>query len=553
VRRARLIAVALGLLALAAAPAASAHSVLIATEPARDAVVEQSPDQVLLRFDEPVETALGSIRVFDGSGQRVDAEEILRPSPEEVAVRIEDELDRGTYTVAWRAISADSDPINGAFVFHVGAPGPQPSGIAAEVLEGAPAAVSVAFTGGRFFEFALMLLAAGGLAAIALTLGSCRRDVRARLYGLVAVLAGLLAVMALLGIVFQGAAAGGFGLGEAFSWNVFSSVVDTRYGQVELIRAALAAALALTALALIRETGRPERTLLVVALVLVAGILVTPSFGGHASTGGPVAMVADVAHIQAAATWTGGLAFVVLALLLSRSERWTPAARCVPRFSTMAVVSVAVLLIAGAVNGYLQVRTWSGLWETEYGLLLLAKIALVLPLLALGAYNNRYSVPRLRAQIASVAERRRFLRAAGTELVIMVAIVAVTAVLVNAPPARTEVVMHGPESVTVELGDVEAHVEVDPAMPGENEIHLEFMGADGAPAEIAEVNIAASLPSAEIGPLRFAAEPGHEHGSFVVMAADFPLAGEWELRIEARRGEFELLTETTTISIREES
>jgi copper transport protein len=260
-----------------------------------------------------------------------------------------------------------------------------------------------------------------------------------------------------------------------------------------------------------------------------------------------------VAHIQAAATWTGGLAFVVLALLLSRSERWTLAARCVPRFSTMAVVSVAVLLIAGAVNGYLQVRTWSGLWETEYGLLLLAKIALVLPLLALGAYNNRYSVPRLRAQIASVAERRRFLRAAGTELVIMVAIVAVTAVLVNAPPARTEVVMHGAETVMVELGDVEAHVEVEPAMAGENEIHLEFLGADGAPAEIAEVNVAASLPSQEIGPLRYAAEPGGEHGSFVVMGADFPLAGEWELRIEARRGEFELLTETTTISIREES
>ena len=60
-------------------------------------------------------------------------------------------------------------------------------------------------------------------------------------------------------------------------------------------------------------------------------------------------------------------------------------------------------------------RTWNGLFETAYGVLLLVKIGLVLPLLGLGAYNNRYVVPRLRAQTASTAEQRRFLRAAGAE------------------------------------------------------------------------------------------------------------------------------------------
>ena len=106
------------------------------------------------------------------------------------------------------------------------------------------------------------------------------------------------------------------------------------------------------------------------------------------------------------------------------------------------MVSVAVLLVAGAINGYLQVRAWRGLWETEYGVLLLVKIGLVLPLLALGAYNNRFAVPRLRRQIASAAERRRFIRMAGAELVVMLAIVGVTAGLVNAPPARTEISMN---------------------------------------------------------------------------------------------------------------
>ena len=79
--------------------------------------------------------------------------------------------------------------------------------------------------------------------------------------------------------------------------------------------------------------------------------------------------------------------------LLARDDRWLLAMTCVPRFSTMAVVSVVALITAGIVSAYLQIRTWSGLWETEYGLLVLAKIALLLPLLALGAYNNRRAVP----------------------------------------------------------------------------------------------------------------------------------------------------------------
>jgi copper transport protein len=274
--------------------------------------------------------------------------------------------------------------------------------------------------------------------------------------------------------------------------------------------------------------------------------VVTPGLSGHASVSGPVSIVADAAHVQAAAVWTGGLAFVVLALLFSRGRRWDLAATSVPRFSTMAVVSVACLIVAGAINGYLQVRAWRGLWETEYGVLLLIKIGLVLPLLALGAYNNRFAVPRLRARIASVVERRRFLRMAGAELLIMLAIVGVTAGLVNAPPARTEVEMHEAAETELELGPFMAHMEIMPATVGPNEIHLTF--ERGRPAE---VNVAARLEEQDIGPLRYRARRGMEPGAYVVRRANLSPAGEWELRIDARRGEFDLFSDTVHISIGE--
>jgi copper transport protein len=552
VRRSRPVLVAVALIALATAPAASAHSVLIATEPANDSILETSPDHVLLRFDERVESALGSVRVFDGNGERVDAETISKPKPNEVMVEIGDDLPRGTYTVAWRVISADSDPINGAFVFHVEAPGPQPAGIAAQVLEDTPVLVSVLYTAGRFFDFALLLLCAGGVATLVLALGSAPRELRYRLYGLLGVLATALAAVALIGLPLQGAAASGFSLVDAFSWDVISAVMDTRYGDASLIRAALAATLALVALALRSSGGRGELPLTGLAIVLVAGMIITPSASGHASVSGPLSFVADIAHIQAAAAWTGGLAFLVLGLALAGDDRWPLATRSVPRFSNMAMVSVGLLIVAGTTNGYLQVRTWSALWETKYGLLLLGKIGLLLPLLALGAYNNRFAVPRLKAGIASVLERRRFLQAASLELALMVAVVGVTAVLVNAPPAKSEAEMHGPATAEVVVGDLETHVTVEPAMAGPNQIHLTFMGQGGEPPELAEVRVSATLASVGIGPLRYTAKEA-AHGEWTVPNARLTIPGDWQLRIEARRGEFELLTETVSISIEEES
>jgi copper transport protein len=545
-------ALAAAVAALVLVPGAAAHAVLLKTAPPDDAVVETSPRRVTLAFDEEVESALGSIRVYDTNRRRVDAGRILRPAAAEVAVALERELPRGTYTVTWRVISADSDPISGAFVFHVGAPGPQPKGIAAEVLTGTPALVSMLYTAGRFLDFVLLLLCVGGVASLAIALRSAASSLRRRLLGLLAVACGALTGVALLGLPLQGAAAGGLGLGEAFRWSVIRSIGETRFGEFSLVRAALATALLATVLILRRASGAREAVGTGVAVLLAGGLAVTPSFSGHASVSGPVSLIADVAHVLAAATWTGGLAFVVLALTLAGADRWPLAARSVPRFSTLAVVSVAVLIVAGAVNGYLQVRAWRGLWETTYGLLLLAKIALVLPLLALGAYNNRFAVPRLRAEIASPLEQRRFLRAAGAEIAVMVGIVAVTAVLVNAPQARTEIGLHGPATAIAVLDDGEVHVSVVPGTAGRNEIHLAFEGHAGAAAELEEVRVSASLASEGIGPLRFQARPGGSPGEFVVQDVQLPIAGTWQFRIEARRGEFELLTQTVSIAIREE-
>ena len=216
---------------------------------------------------------------------------------------------------------------------------------------------------------------------------------RSRLSTLLAAAAGGLAVIALAGIVLQGAKAGGFGIGQALSGDIISSVLETRFGEVWAAQASLAIVVAILLVA--RQPA--------LALAPTALLLLTPPLSGHASVSGAIALVTDVAHVTAAAVWVGGLAALVVALLWAGAARWELAVTAVPRFSGLAVVAVSWLIASGTVSAYLQVRALRGLWETTYGQLLLVKIALVLPLIALGLYNNRRAVPRLRERLPRAA------------------------------------------------------------------------------------------------------------------------------------------------------
>ena len=101
--------------------------------------------------------------------------------------------------------------------------------------------MSVLFTIVRALDFLLLLLVGGGTLMLVAGLGRASAQTRWRLTQVLAALSALLAVVALAGIVFQGAAAGGFGLGEALRWDVVEAVIETRFGTVWLVQAALAA------------------------------------------------------------------------------------------------------------------------------------------------------------------------------------------------------------------------------------------------------------------------------------------------------------------------
>ena len=169
--------------------------------------------------------------------------------------------------------------------------------------------------------------------------------------------------------------------------------------------------------------------------------------------------------------------------------------RSVPRFSLLAIVAVAVLGVAGVVSAYLEIGAWRGLWDSTYGLLILAKIALLVPLLALGAYNNRVSVPALKSGAATPAVRSRFVRAAGLEVVLLAVVVGVTAALIGEAPAKNSVAR--PE-IAKRSGVVRGRtasrgtgtVRVSPAAIGYDTLDMSVTNKHGKAPAIGEVDLA---------------------------------------------------------------
>ena len=193
-------------------------------------------------------------------------------------------------------------------------------------------------------------------------------------------------------------------LGVALAQGAVTTVLTrTRFGEDWLLRLAFAGLLAMCLVAGTIRRARLGAVLGWARLVFAALMLATLAWAGHgAATPGPSGdfhLAADILHLLAAGLWLGTLpplALLLAAARLDRNGRWAFVVRiAILRFSTLAVTSVAVLLASGLVNTWFLAGTVPALVGTEYGHLLLGKIALFLVMLAIAAVYLLRLTPRL--------------------------------------------------------------------------------------------------------------------------------------------------------------
>jgi copper transport protein len=507
-----------------------AHAVLLESSPAENAVLAEAPEQVVLRFNEPVRpTVIRLLRASDEGSVELARAQV---TDNEVRVPLPTGLPHGSYILSYRVTSADGHPVVGSFVFAIGAPdvAASPTIGAAGNAEGLWRVAGVA---ARALWYGSLLLAAG--MALFLALLPVPADLRPPLRSALLWLAvlGAAACFAMLGST-GGALYGG-------PLEVLLSLEPWRVAVTSPVAMSFAVAtpgLGLLVLAA-RRIIRHERIILLTGALLVAAGFAA---SGHAATAGPgwITLPTIVLHTLCAAYWIG--AFIPLLVALRRVPRHQVLV-VLRSFSSGAVVAVAGLVLAGVVLSVLQLRSLGALIGTDYGRLLLLKLALVALLLGLGAYNRLVLTSALKRDAEAAARLRRTISA---DLALAAGVIVLTAGLGTVPPPRALAeraaahghAPHGTRDYAVHVTARGHHLVLvaTPATPGENRIDLYFTEEHGQPLTAKAAETSWALPEMGVEALRVdaaAIEPGHFQAR-----VNFPLPGEWQVRADVLVDDF---------------
>ncbi|MFJ9345096.1 copper resistance CopC/CopD family protein [Streptomyces sp. NPDC101237] len=382
---------------LAGAGPASAHAALTGSDPAQGVVVPKAPDQVSLTFSENVSTNDDSIRVLDPQGKRVDLGKPNNLTGTSYGVQLKSGLGKGTYTVAWQVVSADSHPVAGAYTFSVGAPSATVASVGDQNAGGG--AVGWLYGFGRYMSYAGYIVLVGGAAFV---LACWQRGAGVQALQRLVVGGWLTLTAATLWLLLlRGSYTTSGRFGDIVDLDLLGQVLQTKTGAALVSRLLLLAAAALFIAVLFgtydkREEGADKRDLTfglaIGGTVVAAGLAASWAMAEHASTGlqPAVAMPVDVLHLLAVATWLGGLTALLVALYRAPADIPVDST-AVRRFSRVAFGSVVALVGTGVYQSWRQLGSWSAFTDTAYGQLLLVKIALVAVLVGIASVSRRWT------------------------------------------------------------------------------------------------------------------------------------------------------------------
>jgi copper transport protein len=415
IARARLLG-ALAILAAAAglvAPsAASAHAYLIRTSPTASRVLNGPPRNVSLTYDEGVEPRFAIISVTNVDGHQVTTGPVHRSSanPDTLLVPLRRGLPEGWYLIYWRAISVDGHPVQGAFTYAIGPnPGPAPKFAVPSISGGATAPNLLV---ARWVMFLSVMVAIGLFAfRFLLTRSLPRRvpDTRLRALSVAFVIASVIGVIAIP--VYLDFAIASDSLRSVFDLGALVPLFRvTAFGRgyVDMTLCFALFCVAAWIAVYLDRPDRRQRSLAEIAaqtgaVLAAAATLAFPGAVGHAGETSPrgVSVLVDWVHLISGSLWLGGLiGLLVLWAAVGAGRRVAVLSVVVPRFSALALASVAVLLVTGTIATIDHMPVLDALWDTGYGVAILVKIAILLTAMAVASGNLLRSKPRLVAAAA---------------------------------------------------------------------------------------------------------------------------------------------------------
>ena len=432
--RRALIVVSLAALVLPAS--AFAHASLVRGYPAFRERLAQSPREIVLRFDQSVTALPHSIVVLTRDGKNVAAPARAVPAKNAIVAHLP-KLPRGPYTVRWQAMSNDGHVVSGVYTFGVR--------VRAPLVTDAVGAQGPTRTEDlvRWAYFLGLALVVGGTGfRLIVVRGPLPARAERRFYWVTGIGAVVVLETGIVAFLLRAEDALQLPFGRFLYGDLSPISGGTRFG-LAFITMELGFALVTALLYLAWLTGK--RALLwpvfLAGLCFASGL----SLSGHSAADAGhswLSELADWVHLSAATLWIGGLVQLVAVVWPAAPELRRTAFL---RFSRLATVLVALLLVAGTYLSVLRLPHVHDLWTTGYGHVLLLKLGLVALALLWGAVHHFLAVPRIEQDGVAGKLSRSLLG----ESAVAMAVLLVAAVLVDSkPPAQP--VPRAPAAIQVE-------------------------------------------------------------------------------------------------------
>ncbi|WEG08652.1 copper resistance protein CopC [Microbacterium horticulturae] len=469
--RARLVAVVVALFVLwqllAGAMPASAHAVLVTSDPLDGARLTTAPTQVTFTFDETVQLpADGTTAVADDGTDVARGSGRLAADGRTVLVPIAPGLPDGAYTVGYRVVSADGHIVGGAVRFGVNAdPDAAPAPVEASGADPLQV-VSGAAQGAVYLGIILAIGTTAAALAIWPETVRRRRARAARWLGWALLVGGTLVRLLLAGPVATGS-----GWAGVVRMDGIRTTLAEPTSLAELVRLIVL----LTTISIVVRPERQGRLTRLITAGTALAVLATVAVDGHAASGSDawLAVPVTVLHLAAMAFWAGGL-LILVTLLVGRLEATPRELARLHRWSIAAFASVGTLLATGEYMAWRQLVPLASISDTAYGRTLLVKLALVT--IALGAAVASH---RRLLRHALRPSRRRVRASVAIEASLTIAVIAVTTLLVALPPARTS---YGPATtITAPAGDDIAQITIGSTHTGVQHLTIALRDPDGKP------------------------------------------------------------------------
>lgn len=396
------------LISLPTIPKSYAHAFVINSNPTPSQTLKAPPTKVEVYLSEPVDLRYSKLSVIDQDGKQVDNKNVQYANGDQTALSVilPQDIKDGLYTVSTKMLSQiDGHVTDNAFVFGVGE-AKVPNSVSSESLQSSssssqlsildaiarfPALVGQVMIVGAAFATLWLWKPMSKINWLKNDFAQTRNSVDRSLTKLI-VIGSVILVLADFGMIYV----------QAYSINAgIADAIATKFGTIWIARTSISFVILVIAVFIYLKSKKTNSAIPSkqdILSILVAGlvILLTTTLIGHSSAIGNVIPIAiDFVHNLAASIWIGSiiyLAFVVVPKVkkapLEEYVKASVLSIIIPRFSTIPVVILGIIVITGPFLLYILEDNLDLILASLYGKALIAKLVLAAVMISIGGYNQ---------------------------------------------------------------------------------------------------------------------------------------------------------------------